>query len=55
MFLRDAFGLPFLDGLLKWSHPAYMVVVALAQSVGMYALNYGIYRLAIKIKGEKKV
>jgi hypothetical protein len=55
MFLRDAFGLPFLDGLLKWSHPAYMVVVALAQSVGMYALNYGIYRLAIKIKGGKKV
>ena len=54
MFLDHAYGLPFIDWLSKESPWLYMIIVSLAQSVGMYALNYGIFRLIIKIKVEKK-
>ena len=54
MFLHEAFGLPLLSDLLKVSHAGYIAVVALGQSVGMYALNYGIYRLSVTIKERKK-
>jgi uncharacterized membrane protein YwaF len=54
MFLHEAFGLPFLTDILESSHVAYMLIVSLAQSVGMYALNYGLYRLFLFIKNKKK-
>ena len=53
MFLHDAFGLPFLSDILKNSHLAYMAIVSLAQSVGMYWLNYGAYRLVLFLKNKK--
>ena len=45
MFLHDAFKLPLLDDLLHYSHAAYIAVAALAQSIGMYWLNFGLYVL----------
>lgn len=53
MFLHDAFGLPFLDGILQASHFAYMAIVSLAQAVGMYWLNYGVYHLVLFLKNKK--
>jgi hypothetical protein len=55
MFLHNAFKLPILDDVLQFSHPLYMLIVILAQAVGMYWLNYGLYRLLkqISIKKEK--
>ena len=53
MFLHHAFKLPVLDDLLEYSHAAYMLVVVLAQSVGMYWLNFGIYKL-VKNKIDKE-
>lgn len=53
MFLHDAFGLPFLSDILKNSHAAYIAIVSLAQSVGMYWLNYGAYRLVVFFRNKK--
>lgn len=53
MFLHNAFKLPILDDLLQKSHVAYMVLVTLAQSVGMYWLNFGLYTLIKKSKEKK--
>ena len=54
MFLDNPYALPIIDWLEKQSHLAYMVVVALAQSVGMYALNYGVYRLILRFINPKR-
>lgn len=55
MFLHNAFKLPVFDALLQYSHAAYMLVVALAQTVGMYWLNFGLYILIKKqCKGKEK-
>ncbi|MBQ8375135.1 MAG: YwaF family protein [Clostridia bacterium] len=54
MFLHYAFKLPVLDQLLAFSHPLYMAVVILAQAVGMYWLNFGLYRLAVCLKNNKE-
>ena len=53
MFLHNAFKLPVLDGLLSFSHPLYMTVVCLAQSVLMFWANFGIYTL-IRNRTEKR-
>ena len=45
MFLHNAYKLPVLDDLLVFSHPLYMLVVALAQASLMYWFNYGLYIL----------
>lgn len=45
MFLHNAYKLPVLDWLLQYSHISYMLVVVLAQAVGMYWLNFGLYTL----------
>ena len=54
MFLHHAFKLPVLDDLLRYSHAAYMLVVVLAQAVGMYWLNFGVYILFQKRKEKKQ-
>ncbi len=54
MFLHHAFKLPVLDDLLQYSHTLYMLVVVLAQAVGMYWLNFGLYILFKKHKEKKK-
>ena len=53
MFLHNAFKLPILDDLLVYSHGLYILLVVLAQAVGMFWLNYGIYNLIKKAKGSK--
>lgn len=53
MFLHYAFKLPLLDDLLQRSHVAYMIVVTLAQAVGMYWLNFGLFTLFKKSKEKK--
>ena len=55
MFLRHAFKLPFLEGILKASKWLYIAVVALAQSVAMFWANFGLYKLFEKLckKGRK--
>lgn len=54
MFLRHAFKLPILEGVLNTSKWLYMAIVFLAQAVGMYWLNYGIYKLYYHIKAKKE-
>ena len=56
MFLRHAFRLPFLDGILAASKWLYMAVGWLAQAVAMFWVNFGLYKLFEKItkKGEKQ-
>jgi len=54
MFLRDPFGLPVLQPILAFSKPLYIVLVALAQGVLMFWLNYGIYSLVKRRKGADK-
>lgn len=53
MFLHHAFNLPVLGDLLQYSHTAYMLVVVLAQAVGMYWLNFGLYIIFKKCKEKK--
>ena len=52
MFLHNAFKLPILDDILQKSHAIYMVIVVVAQSVLMFWLNYGIYKLVITLKNK---
>lgn len=52
MFLHNAFGLPFLNGLLSSSHALYILLVSLAQAVLMFWANFGVYTL-IKRHKEK--
>lgn len=54
MFLHDAFKLPVLDDLLQYSHAAYMLVVVLAQAVGIYWVDFGLYTLFKKREEKKK-
>jgi hypothetical protein len=53
MFLHYAFKLPILDDILQKSHAIYMVIVVVAQSVLMFWLNYGIYKLVLTLKKRK--
>ena len=53
MFLHNAFKLPILDDILQKSHAIYMVIVVVAQSVLMFWLNYGIYKLVLTLKKHK--
>ena len=48
MFLHSAFGLAFLEGILARSHAVYIVIVSLAQSVGLFWLSFGICRFIMK-------
>ena len=45
MFLHNAFGLPILNDILKFSHPLYMIVIIIAQTFGIYWISYGFYYL----------
>ncbi len=54
MFLHHAFKLPVLDDLLRYSHALYMLVVASAQAIGIYWLNFALYILFKKHKEKKK-
>jgi uncharacterized membrane protein YwaF len=53
MFLHNAFKLPIIDDLLQYSHALYILVVVLAQAVGLYWFNLGLYTL-VKKRKEKK-
>lgn len=53
MFLHSAFGLPFLEQILRSCHAVYIVVVSLAQGVALYWFSFAIYSLILK-KGAKK-
>ncbi len=50
MFLHNAFGLPVLDELLKFSHPLYMAVIIIAQTFAIYWVSYCIYSLIRRLK-----
>ena len=50
MFLRHPFNLPLLQPLLEASKPIYMVVVFLAQSVALFWVDFGLFRLLNKGK-----
>ena len=54
MFLHNAFGLPVLDRILVRSHAAYIAIVVFGQAVAMYWLNYGLYRLALRLQEKRK-
>jgi uncharacterized membrane protein YwaF len=53
MFLHSAFGLPFLEDILRANHAVYILMVSLAQGVALYWFSFGIYCL-IKKKGAKR-
>lgn len=50
MFLHNAFGLPILNDVLKFSHPLYMIIIIIAQTFGIYWCSYGIYSLTRRFK-----
>lgn len=50
MFLTHPFGLPVLQPILECSKVIYMLLVAFAQSVLMFWLNYGLYSLLGSIR-----
>lgn len=54
MFLRDAFKLPILDTILQKSKVLYMIIVIIGQSVVVYWLSYGVYKLVIYINKKLK-
>ena len=54
MFLHSAFGLPFLEDILRSSHGVYIVIVSLAQSVALFWFSFGSYRLITKERRERK-
>ena len=53
MFLHSAFGLPFLEDILRANHAVYILMVSMAQGVALYWFSFGIYCL-IKKKGAKR-
>ena len=52
MFLHSAFGLPFLEDILRENHAVYMVLVSLAQGVALYWFSFGIFCLIMKIRSK---
>ena len=54
MFLRDAFKLPVLDGILNYSKVIYIAIMVIAQAVLVYWLSYGLYKLILCIKNKIK-
>ena len=53
MFLHSAFGLPFLEDILRANHAAYIIIVSLAQGVALYWFSFGIYRLIMRIRSKR--
>jgi len=48
MFLRDCFGLPFLQWIIDLSPLLYALLAYIAQAIPMYWFNYMIYKIASK-------
>lgn len=55
MFLEHPFGLPFLMKLCDSAKPLYMLVVAAAQSVGVFYVCFGIYSCYRKRAGLARI
>ena len=54
MFLRDPMNLPIFTQILEASPLLWALFAIVGQAVLMYWLNYGIYRLVLKIIGKYK-
>ncbi len=54
MFLDNPFGLGFLQAIKDTSQALYIILAWLAQAVGLYWINFGIYKLITKIKLRRK-
>ena len=54
MFLDNPFGLGFLQAIKDTSQALYIILAWLAQAVGLYWINFGVYKIITKIKLRRK-
>ena len=54
MFLDNPFGLGFLQSIRNTSQVLYIILAWLAQAVGLYWINFGVYKIITKIKLRRK-